>query len=112
MDYVEQGCRNNAGAGIASKIRVCIWPIASLRCYATIRRLSRHSGLRQGVSPAELWVHGLTLLWQIVRFARFLGFPNRFFNDSWVVGSRRADHGGMGRRTRTLAEAFPGSVGS
>ena len=35
------------------------WHIASLRCYAAIRRLSRHSGLWRGVGPADLWVHGL-----------------------------------------------------
>jgi len=36
------------------------WPIASFRCYATIRRLSGgHSGLWQAVRPAHLWVHGL-----------------------------------------------------
>src|SRR5467141_2080235 len=35
------------------------WHVASLRCYAAIRRLSRHSGLWRGVGPADLWVHGL-----------------------------------------------------
>jgi hypothetical protein len=54
----------------------------------------------------------LALLWQIVGLPRFLGFPNRFFNDSWMVGSRRADHGELGRRTRTLAQAISGSIGS
>src|SRR4029077_14516713 len=38
------------------------WHIASLRCYAAIRRLSRHSGLWRGVGPADLWVHGLVCL--------------------------------------------------
>lgn len=33
---------------------VCSWHIASLRCYAAIRRLSRHSGIWRGVSPADL----------------------------------------------------------
>ena len=42
----------------------------------------------------------------------FIGFPNQFFNDLWVVGSWRADHGGMGRRARTLADAVLGPVGS
>src|SRR4029077_20409150 len=37
------------------------WHIASLRCYAAIRRLSRHSGLWRGVGPADLWGHGLVL---------------------------------------------------
>jgi hypothetical protein len=35
------------------------------------------------------------------------GFPNQIFNDSWVVGFWRADHGGhdveVGRRAWTLA---------
>jgi hypothetical protein len=35
------------------------WHIASFRCYATTRRLSKQSGLWCGVSPADLWVHGL-----------------------------------------------------
>jgi hypothetical protein len=34
----------------------------------------------------------LALLWQILSGT---GFPNQFFNDSWVVGFWRADHGGM-----------------
>jgi hypothetical protein len=33
----------------------------------------------------------LALLWQILSGT---GFPNQFFNDSWVVGFWRADHGG------------------
>lgn len=33
--------------------------IASFRCYAAARRLSGYSGLWRGVSPANLWVHGL-----------------------------------------------------
>src|SRR5262249_48153057 len=46
--------------------------------------LSDQSGhpSRQVPEP-ELWVHDLTLLWQILRRA---GFPNQFFSDSWVVG--------------------------
>jgi hypothetical protein len=44
--------------------------------------------------------------------SRFIGFPNQFFNDSWVVGSWRADHAGIGRRTRTLADAVLGPAGS
>src|SRR6201985_3209106 len=42
---------------------------------------------------------------------RFIGFPNQFFNDSWVVGSWRADHDGMGRRTRTLLMPFLDRLG-
>src|ERR1700704_3067741 len=56
---------------------------------------------------------GVTLLWQILSGA---GFPNQFFNDSWVVGFWRADHGrqdaGLERRAWTLAQAVSGSVGS
>ena len=33
---------------------------------------------------------GLALLWQILSGT---GFPNQFFNDSWVVGFGGADHG-------------------
>src|SRR5258705_13402579 len=44
------------------------------------------------------------------------GFPNRIFNDPWVVGFWRADHGGhevnVGRRAWTLAQAIPGSFRS
>src|SRR6476659_4104412 len=43
-------------------------------------------------------------------------FPNQIFNDSWVVGFWRADHGGheveVGRRAWTLAQAIPGSFRS
>jgi SRSO17 transposase len=42
------------------------------------------------------------------------GFPNQIFNDSWMVGFWRADHGGhdveVGRRAWTLAQAIPGSL--
>jgi hypothetical protein len=42
------------------------------------------------------------------------GFPNQIFNDSWMVGFWRADHGGheveVGRRAWTLAKAIPGSL--
>src|ERR1700743_2721777 len=44
------------------------------------------------------------------------GFPNQIFNDSWVVGFWRADHGGheveVGRGAWTLAQAIPGFFGS
>src|SRR2546425_1275788 len=36
----------------------------------------------------------LALLWQIIANGKVIGFPNQFFNDSWVVGLWRADHGG------------------
>jgi len=36
-----------------------VWHITSFRCFATIRLLSRHSGLWQAVRPADLRVHGL-----------------------------------------------------
>src|SRR6266702_4860423 len=57
----------------------------------------------------------LALLWQIKGAACAVGFPNRVFNDSWVVGFWRADHGrhdvGLGRRAWALAQAIPGSLG-
>jgi hypothetical protein len=44
------------------------------------------------------------------------GFPNQIFNDSWVVGFWRADHGGheveVGRRASTLGQAVCGSFRS
>src|SRR6476469_2442049 len=45
-----------------------------------------------------------------------MGFPNQFFNDSWVVGIWRAGHGGnnvgLGRRAWALARAVPRALGS
>ena len=44
----------------------------------------------------------LALLWQILSNVKVIAFPNQFFNDSWVVGLWRADHGendeGLGSR--------------
>ena len=44
----------------------------------------------------------LALLWHIIEFCYFLGFPNRLLTDSWVVGIDEADHGapaiGLDRR--------------
>lgn len=37
----------------------CYWHIASFRCYATTRRLSRQSEFRRGVNPADLSAHDL-----------------------------------------------------
>src|SRR5208282_709498 len=58
----------------------------------------------------------LALLWQIAKIIGVMGFPNHFFCDSWVVGFWRADHEehpvGLGRRTCTLAQTFPGAFGS
>jgi hypothetical protein len=53
---------------------VGFWHIASLRCYAATCRLSGYSGLWRGVSPSNLWVHVLALLWQKV-------FSPLFFKD-------------------------------
>src|SRR3984893_14170047 len=54
----------------------------------------------------------LALLWQIFSGT---GFPNQFFNDSWVVGFWRADHGRhnveLGRRASRMAPAVLGSPG-
>jgi hypothetical protein len=38
--------------------------IASFRCFAEFGPPSGHNALRLIVSPAELWVRGLALLWQ------------------------------------------------
>src|SRR3974390_472472 len=55
----------------------------------------------------------LALLWQIFSGT---GFPNQFFNDLWVVGFGRADHGRhnveLGRRASRLARAVLGAPGS
>jgi L-asparaginase len=57
-------------------------------------------------------IQGLALLWQIFSGT---GFPNQFFNDSWVVGFWRADHGRhnveLGRRASRMAQAILGSPG-
>jgi hypothetical protein len=54
----------------------------------------------------------LALLWQIFSGT---GFPNQFFNDSWMVGFWRADHGRhdveLGRRASRMAQAVLGSPG-
>src|SRR4029077_19104987 len=54
----------------------------------------------------------LALLWQIFNGT---GFPNQFFNDSWVVGFWRADHVRhnveLGRRASRMAQAVLGSPG-
>ncbi|MET4426534.1 hypothetical protein ABIB87_009111 [Bradyrhizobium sp. JR18.2] len=41
--------------------------------------LSEHSGLWQAVRPADLWVHGLALLWQIFDFVAFYRIPESIF---------------------------------
>jgi hypothetical protein len=55
----------------------------------------------------------LALLWQILSGT---GFPNQSFDDSWVVGFWRADHGWqdieLASGAWTLAQAVSGSVGS
>jgi hypothetical protein len=49
-----------------------------------LRRLSK--------TGQNLCLQGLALLWQIIANGKVIGFPNQFFNDSWVVGLWRADH--------------------
>src|ERR1700726_2063696 len=73
---------------------------------ATPRSLPRRSAC-----PHRYWLPGLALLWQIFSGT---GFPNQFFNDSWVVGFWRADHGRhnveLGRRASRMAQAVLGSM--
>ena len=61
---------------------------------------------------AKVQVSPLALLWQIFSGT---GFPNQFFNNSWVVGFWRADHGRhnaeLGRRASRMAQAVLGSPG-
>jgi hypothetical protein len=57
-----------------------------------------------------------TTLADFLLLTSVMGFPNQFFNDSWVVGIWRAGHGGnkvgLGRRAWALARAVPGALGS
>ena len=74
--------------------------------------LSRNLGM---LSIAAIFGFSTTLadFWRLIGET---GFPNQIFNDSWVVGFWRADHGGheveVGRRAWTLAQAIPGSFRS
>src|SRR3979411_906790 len=84
------------------------------RCtVSTITQYVEAGSRTLGNRMAHQSLHGLALLWQILSGA---GFPTKFFNDSWVVGFWRADHGrqdaGLERRAWTLAQAVSGSVGS
>jgi hypothetical protein len=54
-------------------------PDPSRHFAATIRSLLVHSGLRQAVRPADLWVHGLALLWQICGIDRRNRIPESGF---------------------------------
>ena len=67
---------------------------------------------KQGQGNDSNSTERLALLWQILSGA---GFPNQFFNDSWVVGFWRADHGRynveLGRRASRMAQAVLGSPG-
>src|SRR6266542_3583385 len=71
----------------------------TFRCYASQQR---NSGSKPSTRPSSeeggpVTLSGgrlsLALLWQIKGAACAVGFPNRVFNDSWVVGFWRADHG-------------------
>src|SRR5213592_2272115 len=57
-----------------------------------------------------------TTLADFLLLTSVMGFPNQFFNDSWVVGMWRAVHGGnnvgLGRRAWALARAVPRALGS
>src|SRR3974377_862449 len=59
---------------------------------------------RKTFARSDITAFDLALLWQIFSGT---GFPNQFFNDSWVVGFWRADHGRhnveLGRRASRLA---------
>ena len=37
-------------------------------------------------TPLTMCLVVLALLWQIITNGKVIGFPNQFFNDSWVVG--------------------------
>src|SRR5258708_37640193 len=90
-DPVVTQCEGMSGAGTS-------------RHFAAMHHFGRFRS-EADIEP-DLGVHGLALLWQILSGR---GFPNQFFNDSWVVGFWRADHGwqdvGLERRAWTLAQA-------
>ena len=74
------------------------------------------SAVKLGIAGPPAWAAtvagNLALLWQIFSGT---GFPNQFFNDLWVVGFWRADHGRhnaeLGRRASRMAQAVLGSPG-
>src|SRR5271167_3953052 len=76
----------------------------------------KHALDRASLILSEKSESALALLWQLFALLARLGFTNQFFNDSWVVGFWRADHGGnevkLGRRSWTLAQTVLGSLGS
>jgi PAS domain S-box-containing protein len=100
---------SHTGSAVYTETEVSYWSDEAARIFGfdPLLGIPSREAVWQRIHPDDL-----ALLWQIVGLPQFLGFPNQFFSDSWVVGSRRADHGGVERRTRTLAETVPGSVGS
>src|SRR6516164_2561658 len=53
-------------------------------------------GSRRVRSKNKLRISQLALLWQTITNGKVIGFPNQFFNDSWVVGLARAVSGTLG----------------
>ena len=69
------------------------------------------TAIARSYNVSHMTISRLALLWQIFSGT---GFPNQFFNDSWVVGFWRADHGRhnqLGRRASRMAQAVLGSPG-
>src|SRR6202020_1499800 len=62
-------------------------PLYLITLHAAWRATGDKALLERHIDTAE---NCLALLWQIFSGT---GFPNQFFNDSWVVGFWRADHG-------------------
>ncbi len=75
-------------------------PLYLITLHAAWRATGDKALLERHIDSAE---NCLALLWQIFSGT---GFPNQFFNDSWVVGFWRADHGRhnveLGRRASRI----------
>ena len=102
------------GDGAVRRLELSLAALRSNFDAVEIAAVCQCSGNRRGFSEPHVagveW--GLALLWQIFSGT---GFPNQFFNDSWVVGFWRADHGRhnaeLGRRASRMAQAVLGSPG-
>ena len=79
------------GYGISQSRRAMIECIFGWGKQHGTMRKTKHRGIRRVAADfmLNLIAYNLTLLWQIFSGT---GFPNQFFNDSWVVGFWRADH--------------------
>ena len=74
------------------------------------------AGLQSRACTHKTGAGGMHYFGRFLLLTSVMGFPNQFFNDSWVVGIWRAGHGGnnvgLGRRAWALARAVPRALGS